>query len=181
MVLHDDNDYKEWLVELKERFYNHRLKASCATNNYVLDFYWKLGRDIEAKQYANTYGSGFYKSLSQDLKEKMPGVKGFSPTNLKYMSYFYKLYASLTANRRQPADDFRLLFMIPWDHHCRIISRCKGDMDKACSLSERLGRTIGGVTLFSIGLTLTCTSAMARLSLISNPRSLPYRATWRNR
>ena len=131
MVLHDDNDYKEWLVELKERFYNHRLKASCATNNYVLDFYWKLGRDIEAKQYANTYGSGFYKSLSQDLKEKMPGVKGFSPTNLKYMSYFYKLYASLTANRRQPADDFRLLFMIPWDHHCRIISRCKGDMDKA--------------------------------------------------
>lgn len=49
MVLHDDNDYKEWLVELKERFYNHRLKASCATNNYVLDFYWKLGRDIEAK------------------------------------------------------------------------------------------------------------------------------------
>ena len=39
MVLHDDNDYKEWLVELKERFYNHRLKASCANNNYVLDFY----------------------------------------------------------------------------------------------------------------------------------------------
>ena len=36
----------------------------------------------------------------------MPGVKGFSPTNLKYMSYFYKLYAPLLANRQQPADDF---------------------------------------------------------------------------
>lgn len=90
MVLHDDNDYKEWLVELKERFYNHRLKASCATNNYVLDFYWKLGRDIEAKQYANTYGSGFYKSLSQDLKEKMPGVKGFSPTKILQKSGIQK-------------------------------------------------------------------------------------------
>ena len=157
VVLHDDCDYKDWLVELKERFYSHRLKASCATNGYLLDFYWKLGRDIEAKQYTNTYGSGFYKNLSQDLKNEMPGVKGFSPTNLKYMSYFYKLYAPLQANcpqladnfiedlyiadiqrvvaqsknRPQTADDFKLLFLIPWDHHRRIIDKCKGNMDKA--------------------------------------------------
>ena len=157
VVLHDDSDYKDWLVELKERFYSHRLKASCATNGYLLDFYWKRGRDIEAKQYTNTYGSGFYKNLSQDLKNEMPGVKGFSPSNLKYMSYFYKLYAPLQANcpqladnfiedlyiadiqrvvaqsknRPQTADDFKLLFLIPWDHHRRIIDKCKGNMDKA--------------------------------------------------
>ncbi len=106
VVLHDNSDYKDWLVELKERFYSHRLKASCATNCYLLDFYWKLGRDIEANQYANTYSSGFYKNLSLDLKNEMPGVKGFSPTNLKYMSYFYKLYAPLLVNRPQAADDF---------------------------------------------------------------------------
>lgn len=118
---------------------------------------YKLGRDIEAKQYTNNYGSGFYKNLSQDLKNEMPGVKGFSPTNLKYMSYFYKLYAPLAANRQQAADDFeedlyktdiqrvgdkkqnrlhgvddfKILFFIPWFHHQRIIDKCKGDMDKA--------------------------------------------------
>ena len=92
---------------------------------------YKLGRDIEAKQYTNNYGSGFYKNLSQDLKNEMPGVKGFSPTNLKYMSYFYKLYAPLAANRQQAADDFKMLFLIPWDHHRRIIDKCKDDMDKA--------------------------------------------------
>ena len=122
-----------------------------------MDFYWKLGRDIEAKQYTNTYGSGFYKKLSQDLKNEMPGIKGFSPTNLKYMSYFYKLYAPLFVNRQQPADDFKgrlsetnipqatepsqkslqttedfkILFSIPWDHHCRILSKCKDDINKA--------------------------------------------------
>ena len=80
--------------------------AFLATNGYLLDFYQKLGRDIEAKQYTNTYGSGFYKNLSQDLKNEMPGVKGFSPTNLKYMSYFYKLYAPLQANCPQLADNF---------------------------------------------------------------------------
>lgn len=163
VVLHANNDYNDWIVEIKERFLNHRLRASYAVNNYLLDFYWKLGRDIEAKQYANTYGSGFYRNLSQDLKNEMPGTRGFSPTNLKYMSYFYKLYAPLLTNsssladdfaegvsgidnlqvaescqnRQQSADDFKMLFSIPWDHHCRIISRCNGDMEKAllCSSS----------------------------------------------
>ena len=155
VVLHDDCDYKDWLVELKERFYSHRLKASCATNGYLLDFYWKLGRDIEAKQYTNTYGSGFYKNLSQDLKNEMPGVKGFSPINLRYMSKFFKLYAPLYRNipqtaelfsdslsdsnvpqvaaqfekRQQPVDDFNMLLSIPWDHHRRIIDKCKDDID----------------------------------------------------
>ena len=157
VVLNEDNDYKDWLVELKERFYSHRLKASCATNGYLLDFYWKLGRDIEAKQSTNTYGSGFYKNLSLDLKHEMPGVKGFSPINLRYMSKFFKLYAPLyrkvpqtaelfidscsdtnipqvaehLGNRQQPVDDFKLLFSIPWDHHRRIIDKCKDNMDKA--------------------------------------------------
>ena len=157
VVLHNDSDYKDWLVELKERFYSHRLKASCATNGYLLDFYWKLGRDIEAKQYTNTYGSGFYKNLSLDLKNEMPGVKGFSPINLRYISKFFKLYAPLYGNIPQSAellsdslsnanvpqvaehskkcqqsvDDFKKLFSIPWDHHRRIIDKCKGDMDKA--------------------------------------------------
>ena len=34
-------------------------------------------------------------------------------------------------NRQQPVDDFKMLFPIPWDHHRRIIDKCKGDMDKA--------------------------------------------------
>ena len=167
VVLHDDCDYKDWLVELKERFYSHRLKASCATNGYLLDFYWKLGRDIEAKQYTNTYGSGFYKNLSQDLKNEMPGVKGFSPINLRYMSKFFKLYAPLYRNipqtaelfsdslsdsnvpqvaeqfekRQQPVDDFNLLFSIPWDHHRRIIDKCKEDVNKEnLSIAEMSGK-----------------------------------------
>lgn len=42
VVLHDDCDYKDWLVELKERFYSHRLKASCATNGYFYKLYAPL-------------------------------------------------------------------------------------------------------------------------------------------
>ena len=62
------------LVANCDRFYSHRLKASCATNGY-----------------------------------------------------FYKLYAPLQANCPQLADDFKFLFLIPWDHHRRIIEKCKGN------------------------------------------------------
>ena len=43
------------------------------------------------------------------------------------IEYFYKLYAPLQANCPQTADDFKLLFLIPWDHHRRIIDKCKGN------------------------------------------------------
>ena len=43
------------------------------------------------------------------------------------IEYFYKLYAPLQANCPQAADDFKLLFLIPWDHHRRIIDKCKGN------------------------------------------------------
>ena len=62
------------LVANCDRFYSHRLKASCATNGY-----------------------------------------------------FYKLYAPLQANCPQLADNFKLLFLIPWDHHRRILDKCKSN------------------------------------------------------
>ncbi len=142
VVLHDDSDYKDWLVELKERFYSHRLKASCATNGYLLDFYWKLGRDIEAKQYTNTYGSGFYKNLSQDLKNEMPGVKGFSPTNLKYMSYFYKLYAPLASKLSAAADDFTEDLYIDSDIQ-RVVAQSKNRPQAADDFKIAFSHSLG--------------------------------------
>lgn len=159
-VLHNDEAYTKWLKELKSRYLTQRLKAMSVVNNSVLEFYWNLGRDIVSRQYANTYGSGFYKTLSDDLKREMSGVKGFSPTNLKYMVYFYSLYSPVVENLPQPADDFEkqnrlrladdskkvnlrnvpqaaehfnkcILFSIPWDHHRRIIDKCNGNVKKA--------------------------------------------------
>ena len=202
VVLHDTSDYKDWLVELKERFYSHRLKASCATNGYLLDFYWKLGRDIEAKQYANTYGSGFYKNLSQDLKNEMPGVKGFSPINLRYMSKFFKLYAPLYRNIPQTAELFsdslsdsnvpQVAEQSKIVNSLLMISRCCSPFlgtiiavsltnvrmiwTKPCSLQERHGKITGDVMHCLIGSTQTYMSVMAKLLQISNLHFLLCRA-----
>ena len=45
--------------------------------------------------YTGIHGSGFYTALSKDLKELIPGVKGFASSNLRYMAKFYSLYTPL--------------------------------------------------------------------------------------
>lgn len=144
----NDGSYSIWIKELKQRYLSQRLKASISVNTTLLEFYWSLGRDIEAKQYANTYGSSFYKNLSKDLQHELPTVKGLSPINIRYMTAFYKMYSTVpeivpqtaehsvttkTSNLPQAAEDFNksMLFSIPWDHHRRIIDRCKDNVEKA--------------------------------------------------
>lgn len=67
----------------------------------------------------------------QDKGELVANCDRFYSHHLKAScatnGYFYKLYAPLQANCPQTADDFKLLFLIPWDHHRRIIDKCKGN------------------------------------------------------
>ena len=89
------------------------------------------------------YGSGFYKTVSDDLKTILPDVKSFSPTNLRYMRYFYELYPEAEnypqvedelngqKNYPQVGDDLKLIFRIPWGHNKLILDKCKGNTEKA--------------------------------------------------
>ena len=167
MKLSDSRDYSSWLSELKQRYLAARLRASLSVTKEVLQLYWSIGRDITSKQWANTYGSAFYKTLSRDMRREIPDAQGFSESNLRYIHKFYLLYNQRIENLPQPAensirenlpqpaddsvrqnlprvveelqnhlrpvDDFTLedLCSIPWDHHRRIIDKCKGNVDKA--------------------------------------------------
>lgn len=132
LTLSQNKEYRSWVKELKQRYLSARLKASIDANRTLLEYYWSLGRDIADKQYANTYGTGFYKTLSHDLRSEMPGEKGFSETNLKYTYYFYQLYYQLVENHLQGVDDLlKEICSIPWFHQQRIIDKCKGDAKKA--------------------------------------------------
>ena len=89
------------------------------------------------------YGTRFYKTVSDDLKSILPDVKSFSPTNLKYMRYFYEMDPDAVicpqaedelitdANRPQVGDDLQIIFRIPWGHNKIILDKCKGNSAKA--------------------------------------------------
>ena len=155
-LIKTDKAYRSWIRDVSSRFRKSQIKAAVKVNDEMLRFYWSLGRDIASMSKNAGYGSNFYRVVSDDLKDIFPDVKSFSPTNLKYMRYFYEMYPDAD-NRRsftdgiesrenrpqagdklvdrqnypQAGDNSEEVFFIPWGHNKLIIDKCKGNIAKA--------------------------------------------------
>ena len=75
-----DDEYKNWLTELKSRIRQSQIKAAIKVNSELLLLYWDLGHDIAVRQMEKTWGSGFFEQLSSDLRGEFPDMQGFSAT-----------------------------------------------------------------------------------------------------
>ena len=94
--IHDvkiDQEYVQWLSEIKARYRNAQIKASIRINVEQLLFNWQLGRDLVVRKAEEKWGSGIVEQVSLDLQAEFPGSKGFSTTNLWYMKQWYQFYA----------------------------------------------------------------------------------------
>lgn len=126
MTTNITTNYKNWLIEIKERIRSSQIKAAVSVNRELLSLYWSFGEDFARKQMDSTYGKAFFENLSRDLKEEFPDMKGFSPTTLKYCKRFYLFYSQCNTIRHQVGAEFKSkLFSIPWRHHTEILAKCK--------------------------------------------------------
>lgn len=87
-----DGEYANWIKDLSLRFRQSQIKAAIRVNSEMLRFYFSLGADIVNKKAESRWGDGFFKNLSRDLQNALPGVRGFSEKNLYYMKLMYLLY-----------------------------------------------------------------------------------------
>jgi len=117
-----NNDYKHWLKDLKQKVLQSQLKAVVKVNSTLLEFYWELGEDIVLRQSQASWGDGFLKQLSQDLMAEFPDMKGFSERNLKYIRQWVVFYSSDKTIGQQPVAQ---LTQIPWGHNLKIIAKCQ--------------------------------------------------------
>jgi predicted nuclease of restriction endonuclease-like (RecB) superfamily len=85
-----DKEYKQWIIEVKQKIRSSQIKATIAVNSALIEFYWDLGKMIAEKQTA--YGTGFIPQLSKDLQEEFPEMKGLSVRNLASCREFYQFY-----------------------------------------------------------------------------------------
>ena len=148
-----DEDYKQWLTDLKSRIRQSQIKAAVKVNTELLHLYWDMGHDIVARQMESKWGSGFFEQLSKELRVEFPNMKGFSTQNLYRMKQFYLFYTqddlihhqlddqifSQLARRIQASDnknniifsqlaeelETHPIFQIPWFHHVQIFTKCK--------------------------------------------------------
>lgn len=126
-LLKIDDQYKNWVVELKLRIRQSQIKAAFKVNKEMLRLYWKIGQDILEKSKTAQWGDLLIPQLSRDLIEEFPDMKGFSPSNLKYMRSFYLFYSQVDIIGQQLVDQLEdnQIFQIPWGHHIFLFTKCK--------------------------------------------------------
>lgn len=134
-IIEIDEQYKKWISEVSKRFRQSQIKAMVKVNDEMLRLYWQLGKELHDRKDSFSYGQGFYKKISRDLRKELPDVKSFSETNLRYMQKFAELYSEIS-NLPQVGEDFgngevETIFAIPWGHHKLIIDKCNGNRRKA--------------------------------------------------
>ena len=118
-----DTHYSQLLTDIKNRVRNSQIKATRAINNELILLYWHIGKSILDKQTKHGWGAKVVDQLSQDLQKDFPGMKGFSPRNLKYMRALAEKY---------PNEQFvqQAVAQIPWGHNVILLDKVKDEKQR---------------------------------------------------
>lgn len=125
-----DNEYQQWLANLKKRIKQSQIKAVVKVNTELLELYWSISSDIVKKQTESDWGDGIIEQLSLDLRLAFPEIKGFSSRNLWYMKKWFLFYFGENIKLHQVGAESsskmpQFVAEIPWRHHTEIMTKCK--------------------------------------------------------
>lgn len=129
--IHIDNDYADWIADIKNRYRSAQVKAAVKVNAEKLLFNWQLGRDLVQKKAEERWGAGVVEQVSLDLNREFPDSTNFSVRNLWYMKQWYMFYAENPEKLKQLVS-----VMLPDDSHDKIIKQIEDGEKLKQSVSE---------------------------------------------
>ena len=86
---------------IKTAILKSRYLAARKANAEMLKLYFNVGAYVSAHSRAGTWGTGAIEAISERLSLELPGLRGFSPVNIKNMRIFYERWGKCP--NRQPA------------------------------------------------------------------------------
>lgn len=97
--------YKNAVDIIKTAILQSQARAAKAVNQEQLALYYGIGRYISANTRNHGWGTGVLKQISDSLRFELPGLRGFSETNLKNMRLFYEAWKSIESNPSVATDE----------------------------------------------------------------------------
>ena len=89
-IQHNAVDYNIAVQTIKDAILRSQYQAAKLVNREMLSLYYGIGRYISANSREVFWGTGAIRTISEKLRKELPGLKGFSETNLKNMRLFYE-------------------------------------------------------------------------------------------
>ena len=87
---------------IKNAILSAQYEAARSANNIQLMLYYSVERYISQNTRKGKWGTGAIASISRLLKQDLPGLRGFSASNLKRMRTFYEEWNDLDAELQEP-------------------------------------------------------------------------------
>ncbi len=109
--------YASLLQEIKSRIITAQHQALKSVNRELIALYWDIGRMIVKRQTGEVWGKAIVQKLAGDIQKDLPGIRGFSASNLWRMRCFYLCY-------REDEKLAPLVREISWSHNILILEKC---------------------------------------------------------
>ncbi|MCS2892540.1 PDDEXK nuclease domain-containing protein [Parabacteroides faecis] len=140
-----NQNYVEAVKAIKEAILRSQHRAVVSVNKVQLSLYYGIGRYVSENSRTGFWGKGAIEQISSMLQKELPGLRGFSASNIKNMRIFYEEW-EIVLNRQPAVDDFVLdeklllnairqpaadefnwadFLSIGFSHHTEIISKAK--------------------------------------------------------
>lgn len=103
------SEMKVAVETIKRAILQGQYEAAKGVNRVQLAVYFSIGKYISAHTRKGVWGTGALEAISQQLRKDLPGLRGFSATQLREMRLFYEGWAVLDANSSVTTDE-NLLF-----------------------------------------------------------------------
>lgn len=107
-IIHDAADYISAAKIIKDAILKSRYRAAQKVNHEMLALYYGIGGFISYESRTAKWGTGAIKAISRMLKQELPGLRGFSESNIKRMRQFYEAWSPYFINRPFETGDLTL-------------------------------------------------------------------------
>ena len=103
--------YTEAVRVIKEAILRSQYRAASSVNKEQLSLYYGIGHYVSKNSRDGFWGKGAIEAISQQLQKELPGLRGFSVSNIKNMRSFYEEWSPVI-NRQPSADDLKMLTVV---------------------------------------------------------------------
>ena len=83
-------NFNEAIKAIKRAILQSRYRAAKLANREMLSLYFGIGKFISENSRTYFWGTSAIENISERLQQELPGLRGFSPTNIKRMRQFYE-------------------------------------------------------------------------------------------
>lgn len=107
---------------IKQAILESQLRATKYANSVELSLYYGIGHYISDNSRDGYWGKGALHQISEQLHKELPGLRGFSETNMRYMRIFYEAWqptfialcnSSATADELQEPQEIDTTELLP--------------------------------------------------------------------